>query len=277
MLGRARCAAGTYAVHLFGLVSAGDLGAAGYTTFPARRGLNRTDCLSRTGWIRAVIAGKEVQRFGNVTPLSDLSIFSGPPADVPTPPVFPAGTVSSMSSRSQIKALLAINDGTNERWLPFDMGQSIDFIAECATAHFMAPAGYIDVATSVPPIAAQNGLAIDAYVSVHFWEIEEPLQPRGHFTTCRFVPEGAQVTIPVPDGAKGFRIEQSPAGAAAVSWTGWYGDPNVLAGAIPHALFSFEPALRRTPFLEIGDTTHIRSDLDAETDRFFHVVWQIEP
>lgn len=276
LLGRARCASSAYAVHLFGLVSPADVGAAGYTTFPERRGLNDTACQSRTGWLRAVIAGKEVQRFGSVLPLPDLSYFSGGPPDVPGVPRFPAGIVASMSGRSEIKVSLGINDGTNERWLSFDVGQTIDFVAECATAVFHAPTGYIDVSTTVAPVA-QNGLAIDTFLSVHFWEIEEPLQPRGHFTTSRFVLAGTQVTIPVPDGARGFRIEQSPLGAAAANWVGWYGDPNVLAGAIPHAVFSFVPGSRTTPFFEIGDTTHIRSDLDAATDRFFHVVWQIEP
>ncbi len=279
LLGRAFCASGSYSVHLFGAVNPSVVGApATYTTFPERRALNRTDCKRRkgAGWYRAVIAGKEVQRSGTFGPLTDLSIFSGGPPDLPGVPVFPAGIVASMSGRSEVKVSLGINDGTNDRWLSFDVGQSIDFVAACATAVFHAPAGYLDVATAVPPVPPQTGLLIDAYVSVHFWEIEEPLQFRGHLTRHLFVPADTQVVIPVPDGAREVQIVQSTIGDAAAVFTLWYGDPTILAAATEHGTLAFEPGLRQTPIKFVGDSTHLRSDL-AETDRFFTVVWQIEP
>ena len=275
--GRARRASAPRTVQLFGAVNTSEIGApVTYAAFTQREGMQADRCTSRLGSFRIAMTGREVQRTGNLTPLTIQQINSGTPPPASPPP----GIVSSMGARSQVKVAIGIHDGAScPRYLLFDLGQTIEVAADCITIHWVAPAAFVNVDRFLPgTVPAQAGLVIDALVAADIWEVESPIgEFRGHFTVSQFVAAGAQATIQVPDGTKAVRIFQSPLGNPAVSWTSFYGDPAITAGATACATLAFEPGLRRTPLLEIGDETHIRSDLDGATDRFFHVVFQIEP
>jgi hypothetical protein len=273
MLGRARLVGDHYAVHLFGLINPSIVGdPATFLPFTARRALNRDKCRSRTGVFRIAMGGREVQRSGTFGPLTDTQFFSGAPFFAP-----PSGIVSSADPRSRIKIAVNYDDATpSGRSLLYDVGQTIDLVADCIDVELVMPAGFVDVANTVA-VPLVTGLVLDAQISVGIWELEAPIgEFRGHLTETLFVPANVTTSIRVPDGTKEVQIFQSSLGDAAVGFTEWYGDPNVLPAAQEHGAIFFEPGLRQTARKTVGNTSHLRSDIDTMA-RFFTLVWQIEP
>jgi hypothetical protein len=271
--GRATPAEAGIAFHYFGAVATLAVTPSGATFLPFTQPyvVERDRCRKRKGVLRLALAGREIQRSGEgpFEPL-DTTIF-GAPILIP-----PAG--ASVSPRTQIKAAVIFDDHSPcPRTLFFDIGQTIEIVSDCCVSiALMMPVGMAQVGLP-PPAAIINALVIDAFIKVGIWELEAPIGALGgHFTDTVVVPANTTVAIPVPDGAQEVQIFQSTAGAAALSFTMWYGDPTIIGDAQEHGVISFEPVQRETPIKRVGNATHIRTDLNANDARMFTVVWRIE-
>lgn len=261
--------------HLFGTIAADPVTPAGATFFSKTKFiyLTRDRCRFRCGVVRIAIAGPEFQRCGeNLTPLP-TTIFSNPFLGLPGAGL-PAG--ASFSPRSQIKVVVGFSDDTLcPRKLCFDVGQTIEIVAECCdSVALLVPENFTIVGNSMP---TAEGLVVDAFIKAGIWEVESPIGALGgHCTDNLHVPVSVSRCVPVPDGAQEVQIFQSSAGVAAGSFRMLYGDPTIVTCPQEHGVISFEPGLRQTPIKRVGNTTHLCSDIDNLTARFFTLVWRIE-
>jgi len=269
--GRAILEANERALHLFGSVAAAPVSSLTYQDFVRHETFAANCDCKRT--FRVALGGREIQRSvaDVATAPVALSAFNQPAA--------PAG--ASMTDRSQLKAAINLQDGSigTSRRLLLDIGQTIEFVATCFSIAWLAPLAFIDVTgVEATTTATATGLVIDAFLSPGIWEIEAPTGlTRGVLTQHIRVFAGAQVSIPVPDGAKTVQIVQSAGGAQAALFTMHYGDPQVLALTVDAGVIAFDAGQRRTEIVDMADANFLRTDLDAATNRFFTLVWAIEP
>lgn len=198
----------------------------------------------------------------------------------------PAGASRSIG-RTQIKAVITANTGSGERRFFADVGQAIEIQADTVSVDWMAPSDetnqFFDVGMAgkrPTPEPTAVGIVIDARVGVEVALIENPIGLFDVvFTNHLVVPLNTRGTIPVPPFARAVTINQAATlGAASVQWEMHYGDPALLATTVEHGAIPFIPGLRKTePGIELGDTTHLRTDTDANANRFFTLRWTIRP
>lgn len=232
-------------------------------------------CSFRCGVVRIAIGGPEVQRCADpaapIAPLPDtfLATFN--------PLLPPAAT--SFSLRSQLKVMVVFYDDTPcPRRLCFDVGQTIELVTDCVSVIVVHPNTVRAVGGPQAASERASGLVIDAFIKAAIWEAESPIGALGgHCTDTIVVPAGAQVCVPVPDGAQEVQIFQSSVGVAASFFSMFYGNPSIATCAVEHGLIMFEPGLRETPIKRVGRTTHLCSDIDIDDERVFTLVWRIEP
>lgn len=273
------------AMHLFGSVSPNqELAQLGYLPIPEAGSGWWPKCppsqiCART-WLVST-TGDELQRSIPEAPQGPLheSLFLPQNA-------LPAG-VSRSIGRTQIKAVITANTGSGERRFFADVGQAIELQADTVSVDWMAPSDednvFVDVGMAgkrPTPAPTRAGIVIDARVGVEVAIIENPVGIFDVvFTNHLVVAQNTRGVIVVPPFARELTIYQAATlGAASVQWEMHYGDPVLLATTVEHGTIPFIPGLRKTePGIELGDTTHLRTDLDANANRFFTLRWTIRP
>lgn len=198
----------------------------------------------------------------------------------------PAG-VSRSIGRTQVKAVITANTGSGERRFFCDVGQAIELQADTVSVDWMAPGNatnqFVDVGMAdhrPTPAVTATGLVIDARIGCEAAIIENPIGIfEVVFTNHLVVAANTRGTIVVPPFARSVTIYQAATlGAASVQWEMHYGDPAILAVTVEHGTIPFIPGLRKTePEIDLGDATHLRTDTDANANRFYTLRWTIRP
>lgn len=234
--------------------------------FPQRFGIG-TGC-ERLWRIRST--GREVLRFaGNgTTPLTRSQIEQ--------PSQLPAG--ASANEVTHYKKLIKLQSRALTTQLVLDIGQTIELYGFSVDIDILAPANAVEI-SNAPGSADvdRSGLVADTILAVEILAIEAPLGNRvGRFTQHVSVAANTQETIAVPFGAIGVRIIQTPAGTASTAWNRFIGDPAIHA-SLNVGVLNFTARVSDLSSTEIGDCTHLQTDLDALNDRFYTLIWRIRP
>lgn len=197
------------------------------------------------------------------------------------PPLQPGMILADGVYRSLLRLGISVSEmgfeaGTGGRG-PFliDAGESLELWGTGVRVNWIAPAGINENAPAPPELAA-TGLVLDGMLGVKIIGIETPLGHTAKLTDYRGILANARATIQVPAGASDVTIYQSSLGVASAAWLWNYGTfalPGFELGQIP-----FIAGQRRSHTISVAPSaTHIVSDVDANNDRFFTVVWTIRP
>ncbi len=207
-------------------------------------------------------------------PLSqDIGIFDNSAA-------LPAGA-SRSPGRSQVKLYIAGEASTNARRWYQDVGQTVEFNADCAGVSYFVPSNFYEVAPG-QPMPGRDGLVVDVYLSVSIYRLEQAVgNNEVIYTQHIYIPapeEGvSSAVIPVPPFATEVTIYQNLLGIASAMWTQWYGDPSVVPLAVQAAGLPWIAGARRTQQESLlPDVTHLRTELD-NSERFYTLRWVIRP
>lgn len=270
-------------MHVFGATTIGDTGA--YDAFTERGSMWPPEghCFdARCGHLFLIsTTATEIQRSGqgNIGPLTAAAFQDNAP--------IPA-TASRTLNRTQLKCAITANVGSGRRRFFMDFAQSIELNAISVCVDWMAPANFVEPpvvltnGTNVLPVPVRNGaaLVVDAQIGIEVAELESSSGNASEctFTTNLIVAADTQPTIPIPPFARAVTIFQTTAGASSTMWTQWYGDPAVVGSAVQAGALPFIPAQRKTePEIDLPNTTHLQTDLDALAARFYTLRWTIRP
>lgn len=207
-----------------------------------------------------------------IAPLGNVSQVIGPNT------ALPVGAVRARG-RSQLKLQVTAEASTTARTFFMDVGQTIELNADCIGIQYLAPDNFVEISGGQNLSVLRSGLVADVYTSVSLNRIEQSVgATEAIFTTNLFVTANTLLSVPVPPFAREVTIYQNSLGASSVQWTQWYGDPITVAGSIEAASLPWIAGLRRTQQETlIPDVTHLRTDADANADRFFTLRWVIRP
>lgn len=281
LLGRATCMSSFQAPQIFGSfasnagvpntwVAQAPLGAVGWAQRVGRGQAGPIQSGRERLW-RVRSSGLQVLRAtgDSVTPLRREQITN--------PNQLPAA-----ASRSPILALkkrIKIQGYTEETNITIDIGESIELYGFSVDIDLVGPPGTIVVSDGVSTslTATATGLVFDAALGVEVLAIEAPLgKKRAKLTQHVPVLLNTQPTIAVPTAATEVKILQTTAGTASTSWNRFVGDPAVHA-SIQTGPITFTGRISDDRANELGNATHLQTDLDAVNDRFYTLIWTIEP
>lgn len=189
----------------------------------------------------------------------------------------PAG--ASNNPIVHLKKQIKLQSRTGESNFTFDIGQAIELYGFSVDVDILAPAGTLEVSDSVPATLAltATGLVFDAALGIEVLAIETSLgNITGRLTQHLVVLATAQPTIAVPRNAIRLRILQSAVGAASPTWNRFIGDPAVHA-SLNIGPINFVGRISTLQSTEIGDATHLQTDVDAVNNRFYTLIWEIRP
>lgn len=192
----------------------------------------------------------------------------------------PAG-VGPFTRRTVMQLEILASDGVDTRLFQMDANQSICIVAQEICVRWMGPPNTRDVMglLGTERVLPRNGLVIDAFVGCAVSRIEVPPGDNSTVICTKhlFVPATEQGIAIIPPYAKSVTIYQEPTqGVASVMWTQLVGDPataSLSMGALP-----FIAGQRKTqPGIELGNVTHLQSDIDPDNGRFFTLVYAVRP
>lgn len=170
--------------------------------------------------------------------------------------------------------------GFEERTFVIDAGSSLEFWAKEVEVRWMSPEG-VDALGDMgpaPAVSTVDDIVIDGLLGVQILAIESPIGAAAPLTFYRAAEAESPIVLKIPRGARDVTIYQSAAGAASIEWTWSYGDPNDFVPVWALGQIPFITGLRRTPTISVvPGATHIVSDIALLTDRFFTIVWTIQP
>lgn len=269
--GRAGDAGLPESVYVFGTVSTGVAGV--YNVFnrqtqPFQNPGGGVGCPPRLWLVSSY--GREIQRFvavggGALAPLGRDTVDQIAP---------PAG--ASLVERSQLGIFVTTTGVGGARTFDLDSGQSIELYGTSVVGGPLMPPGFVVVDGQV--VAGVVGLVVDAIIGCSVIPIEESQGHGWAYRTIHTAPAAnTRAIVAIPPGATEVTIYQTGAGAASVVWETWYGSPAgaqaVQAGVIPW----IAGGRKSEPGEIVPSITHLRSDLDVLNNRFFTLVFRIQP
>lgn len=191
--------------------------------------------------------------------------------------VVPPG-VAPYTSRTMLKVRVMAVDGVDQRFFWMDANASVAVQADTCCAWIVAPTGTRDVQSLVGeqrnlPL---DGLAFDSFIGASISRIENTPGNNSSvpYTQQVYVPRETQLAFEVPPYAQDLTIYQALQGNPSTTWEWMLGTGGAFVGlgAVP-----FDGGTRRTPPSEVPACTHLQSDIDLDTDRFFTLRWTIRP
>lgn len=212
-------------------------------------------------------SGVEVQRFvGDPTgPLTRPEILG---------PATPAGASRGGSVTYKFRVTVCSLSGNYEFLM--DAGQPIEVYGHRIQVAAVGPTNAVEV-TPVTDSGTRQGLLIDSIVGASILASEASLgQTEVRFTQHLSVAAGAQTSIPVPEHAVGIKV-YTGSGPVPLVWTTHIGDPAILGTALAVGTINFTGDTSADRSIQIGDATHVRTDINANSARFFTIVWTIRP
>jgi hypothetical protein len=281
--GRVRAHRAHRVMHVFGATTIGDTGV--YDAFSERGAMWPPEghCFdTKCGHLFLIsTTATEIQRSGagNIGPLAAAAFQDSAP--------LPA-TASRTLNRTQLKCAVTAQVGSGRRRFFMDFAQSIELNALSICVDWVAPGNFVEPpvvltnGTNPLPVPVRNGaaLVVDAQIGIEIAELESSSgnASQCNFTTNLAVAANTQATIAIPPFARALTIYQTSAGAASTIWSQWYGDPAVVASAVEVGSLPFIPGQRKTePEIDLPNSTHLRTDLDALAARFYTLRWTIRP
>lgn len=226
-------------------------------------------CLDLPGLFQVCTAVHEyrrVDREGALLPLPDTAWST-----------IPAG-VTPYTTRTLLKVRVMAVDGVDARYFMMDANASVAVQADTCCAWIVVPTGTRDVNSLVGdqrnlPL---DGLVFDSFIGASISRIENTPGNNSSvpFTQQFYVPATESRTIEIPAYAQELTVYQSLLGNPATIWE-WMLDTGgafVGLGALP-----FDGGTRRTGAADVGAATHLQTDVDPDTDRFFMLRWTIRP
>lgn len=265
---------GAKGVHLWGSI-APDATQATYTD-PSIFAMLWRDCADASGGLWQVTTTvKEYRR--NVSDVATLPLPDTAISQVP------AG-VEPFTRRTVVQVRIQANDGADERLFDMDANQSISVVAQRVCVYWLGPSGMVDLLNFT---AAQReslrrtGMVIDAFLGLSLSRIEQQPGSNESVTLTRhlYVPAGSRGSIAIPPYARQVTIYQEPTlGSSSIMWTQTLGDPNGVSGFMTLAALPWIVGERKTePEAVLPNASHLWSDVDNQSDRFFTLVWTIRP
>jgi len=186
--------------------------------------------------------------------------------------------------RTQIQLRVNASDGTSGRMFDMDANQSITVVAQSVCVDWLGPPGTLDVQyfTAAQRAAVPlTGMVVDSFLGVSLSRIEESPGENSTAVLTRhlYVPAATRGSIQIPPYAQEVTIYQAPTlGISSVMWTQTYGDPNGLSGSMAIGALPFIVGQRRTQQEStIPNASHLWTDIDPDTDRFYTLSFTIRP
>jgi hypothetical protein len=196
-------------------------------------------------------------------------------------PLQPGAIERDGVNRTLLKLAIRMTQmGFDDRVYMIDAGYSLDFWAQSVAVQWVSPTGVQELGRlgAEPNVETVDDIVIDGLLGVQILAIETPFGVSAPLTFYRAIEAESVLTLPIPRGARDVTIYQSAAGPASVEWTWSYGDPASFAPVWALGQVPFITGLRRTPTISVvPGATHIVSDVALLQDRFFTVVWTIQP
>ena len=174
--------------------------------------------------------------------------------------------------------------GSPNRMFDMDANQSITVVAQSVCVDWLGPPGTLDVQyfTAAQRAAVPlTGMVVDSFLGVSLSRIEESPGENSTAVLTRhlYVPAATRGSIQIPPYAQEVTIYQAPTlGISSVMWTQTYGDPNGLSGSMAIGALPFIVGQRRTQQEStIPNASHLWTDIDPDTDRFYTLSFTIRP
>jgi hypothetical protein len=210
--------------------------------------------------------GAELQRSSadGQAPLTETAIVG---------PATPAG--ASRSNTVTFKTRVRVQSQTGFYEFDMDMGQPVEVFGKSVRAVVLGPSNGFQVTPTTQSNTLQ-GIVLDAVVRIGINAAEVSLgQTAVRLTSHHFVLRNTRVTIAVPRFARALKI-YTGVGAMPASWERHIGDPAIITSLLTGTV-DFAGPTSIDASNQVGDETHLRTDLDANNDRFFTIVWTIKP
>lgn len=258
--------------HFWASVAPGDIGVEGWVD-PVEGGQLWKQCPMPPGMWQITTTAAEYRRSAGEATLLPL------PDDAYQQ--VPAG-VDPFTRRSSIQLEVSANDGVDFRLFQMDCNQSVVVVAQDICINWWGPPSTRDVQGKYAPSERPplTGFVIDSFVGISLSRVESAgVNNAVTLTKHLYVPAGTRGSIPIPAYAQEVTIYQEPTlGIASVAWTQTLGDPNGVSGFLPMAALPFIPGQRRSQISTIlPNVSHLWSDIDPDTPRFFTLVWTVRP
>ncbi len=189
----------------------------------------------------------------------------------------PAGASEGGSGFFKVLLKIGSTTGATSSFM-IDVGETLEIYAFRVDMSLIGPTGAVEVTPGNRNTLENPGLVVDVQIGASLLAIEESIDNRdAKLTQHLSVLQNTQGTISVPRGAVSLRIIQGIRGSNSGNWTRHVGDPAILATTFTTGTIAFLNRASTESHSAIGDETHLQTDQNNASDRFFTLVWTIRP